>query len=57
MGIKIKQSKEKKWVLPGLKLTHKEFIEGVKRSEQGPFYTLDEIKEMRRKWRSSRESQ
>jgi hypothetical protein len=39
-----KSKKEKNWVVPGVKLTQKEFEKGIKKAEEGPFYTLDEIK-------------
>jgi hypothetical protein len=51
-----KSVKEKSWVLPGVKLTHREFIDGIRKAEEGPFYTLEEIKEMRKQWRSSRKN-
>lgn len=50
----MKTPKVKSWVLPGVKLTHKEFIEGIRKAEEGPFYTLEEIQEMRKKWRKSK---
>lgn len=37
----VNQTKEKKWVIPGVKLTHKEFIESIKKAEEGPFYNLE----------------
>lgn len=52
-----KLTKEKKWALPGVKLTHKEFIAGIRKAEEGPFYTLEEIQEMRNQWRNSRKNQ
>jgi len=39
----IKPTKEKSWALPGVNLTHKEFLEGIKKVEEGPFYTFEEL--------------
>lgn len=50
----VKPTKEKSWALPGAKFTHEEFIAKIREAEEGPFYTLEEIKEMRKKWRNSK---
>jgi hypothetical protein len=50
----IKTKEEKNWTRPGVKLTHEEFIEGIRKAEEGPFYTLEEVREMRKKWRKSK---
>ncbi len=47
----VKPTKEKSWVLPEVKLTHKEFIEGIKKAEEGPFYTFEELQAIRKEWR------
>ncbi len=47
----VKPTKGKSWVLPGVKLTHKEFIEGIKKAEEGPFYTLEEAQERLKQWK------
>lgn len=55
MGIKVtKQGKEKNWVLPGEKITHKEFIQGIKKAEKGPFYSIEEAKVHLSKWKKER---
>ena len=40
-------TKEKDWTLPGVKLTHEEFMDGIKKAEEGSFYTLEEMKDIR----------
>jgi hypothetical protein len=53
----VKTKDEKNWALPGVKLTHEEFIAGIKKAEEGPFYSLDEIKALRAQWRNQRKNQ
>lgn len=50
----IKSVKEKSWVLPGVKLTHKEFIEGIKKAEEGPFLTAEEFESRFAKWKKEK---
>ncbi len=52
----VKPTKEKSWALPGVKLTHKEFIEGIKKAEEGPFYTFEELQAIRKAWRNSKKN-
>ena len=57
MGIKtVKPTKEKSWALQGAKLTHEEFVAKIRKAEEGPFYTLEAVKEMRKKWRNSKKT-
>jgi hypothetical protein len=49
----VKRKKEKSWVLPGVKLTHEEFVAGIRKAEEGPFYTIEEVQSMRNQWRNS----
>lgn len=49
-----KKNKEKSWVLPGGKFTHKEFIDGVKKAEEGSFMTVEEFKSRFHAWRSEK---
>jgi hypothetical protein len=49
-----KSKKEKNWVVPGVKLTQDEFEKGIKKAEEGPFYTLDEIKSKMKVWKQSK---
>jgi hypothetical protein len=53
----VKVKEEKDWTRPGVKLTQDEFISGIKKAEEGPFYTFEEMKELRKQWRSQRKSQ
>lgn len=55
--IKTKKSKcnEKSWVLPGTKLTQDEFVSGIRKAEEGPFYTVQESMEHFDLWLKSRE--
>jgi hypothetical protein len=47
-------SKEKDWTRPGVKLTHDEFIAGIRKAEEGPFYTFEEMQQIRLKWRAQK---
>jgi len=47
----VNKTKEKSWVLPGVKLTHKEFIDGIKKAEEGPFYSFEEAQERLKQWK------
>lgn len=46
-------SKERK-LLPGLNMTQEELIARVRKAEEGPFYTLDEIKQKMREWKAQK---
>jgi predicted transcriptional regulator len=50
-----KETKEKSWALPGVKLTHEEFVAGIRKAEEGPFYTIEESMEHFEQWMKSRE--
>jgi hypothetical protein len=52
-----KETKEKNWALPGVKLTHEGFVAGIRKAEEGPFYTLEEVQIMRNQWRNSKKNQ
>ena len=39
------KSKEKNWVLPDTKLTQEEFVSGIQKAEEGPFFTIQESME------------
>lgn len=54
---KTKETKEKDWTRPGEKLTHEEFMDGIKKAEEGPFYTLEEMQELRQQWRNQKKNQ
>ncbi len=49
---KTKQEKvEKNWALPGVNLTHDEFVAGIHLAEKGPFYTIEEVQIIRNQCR------
>jgi two-component SAPR family response regulator len=50
----VKPTKEKSWALPGVKLTHEEFVAKVRKAEEGPFYTIEEAKERLKQWKKDR---
>jgi hypothetical protein len=50
----VKPTKEKSWVLPGVKLTHKEFLEGIRKAEEGPFYTPEEFEKRFEQWKKEK---
>lgn len=45
---------KKRKLLPGLNMTHEEFMARVRKAEEGPFYTVEEGQEMIRQWREQR---
>jgi len=51
-----KEKKEKNWTLPGVNLTHEEFVAGINKAEEGPFYTLEEMQTIRNQWRDSKKN-
>jgi hypothetical protein len=55
--VKLKETEEKCWTEAGIKLTHEEFIAGIRKAEEGPFYTFEELQALRKKWRSSKKNQ
>jgi len=52
-----KGKKEKIWTLPGVNLTLDEFVAGIHKAEEGPFYTLEEAQILRNQWRDSKKKQ
>lgn len=52
-----KEKKEKNWALPGVNLTHDEFVAGIHKAEEGPFCTLEEMQILRNQWRNSKKDQ
>ncbi len=49
-----KKCAEKSWILPSTKLTHNEFIEGVKKAEEGPFMTPEEFERDFSEWKKGK---
>ena len=52
-----KDKRDKNWTLPGVNLTLDEFVAGIHKAEEGPFYTLEEMKILRNQWRNSKKDQ
>jgi hypothetical protein len=52
----IKTKEKESWVLPGDPLTLDEFKAGIKKAEEGPFYTIEESKKILEEWRKKRSS-
>jgi hypothetical protein len=50
----VKTNKTKSWVKPGVTLTQSEFIEGIKKAENGKFYTVQESMQHFEQWIQSR---
>lgn len=44
------------WALPGEPLSLDGFKEGIKKAEEGPFYTIRESKKMLEEWRKKKSS-
>jgi hypothetical protein len=56
MKTKEKSNKKRNWTLPGEPLSDKEVEKGIKKSEKGPFYTIEESKKIIEEWRIKRNS-
>ena len=52
----IKAKKINSWALLGNPLSLDEFKAGIKKAEEGPFYTVEESKKMLEEWRKKRNS-
>jgi len=52
-----KDKRDKNWSLPGVNLTLDEFVAGIQKAEEGPFYTLEEMQILRNQWRNSKKDQ
>ena len=50
----VKTKQEKNWSLPGVKLTHEEFLAGIKKAEEGPFYSPEEFESRFDKWKKEK---
>lgn len=42
--------KENDWTRPG-KMTHEEFMAGIREAEKGPFMTMDELRKSLDQWK------
>lgn len=47
----------KNWILPGNSLRQDEFLDGIKKAEEGSFYTVQESMENFELWLKSREKE
>jgi hypothetical protein len=56
MKTKARNTTKKNWALPGEPLSSDEFEKGIKDTENGPFYTVKESKQMILEWRKQRNS-
>ena len=52
--LEIKTLSKERELLPGLNMTQEELIARVRKAEEGPFYTLDEIKQKMREWKAQK---
>lgn len=52
--MKIKTVTSKRKHLSGMDMTKEEFIARVRKAEQGPFYTLDEIRQKVQEWKAQK---
>ncbi|MBN1416202.1 MAG: hypothetical protein JW973_13960 [Bacteroidales bacterium] len=52
----IKTKETESWALPGNPISLDEFKAGIKKAEEGPFYTVEESKKMLQEWRKKRNS-
>ena len=53
--IKVQKADFKNWTLTDTTLTHDEFLAGIQKAEEGPFYTVQESMENFEQWLKSRE--
>ncbi len=48
--MKTKTTKPKVWTRP-CKISHEEFVAGIRKAEDGPFFTLEELKQKMTDWK------
>lgn len=54
INMEIKTVSKKRKLLSGLDMTQEEFIARVRKAEEGPFYTLEEIKQKMQEWKAQK---
>jgi hypothetical protein len=54
MKTKTKKSTESNWAISSDPISIDEFVKGIKKAEKGPFYTLEESKQILEQWRIER---
>jgi len=52
----IKSKEKDNWALPGNPIAQDEFKDGIKKAEEGPFYTVEESKKILEEWRKKKSS-
>lgn len=52
----IKSKKKDNWALPGDPISNTELRNGIKKAEEGPFYTVEESKNLLEEWRKKKNS-
>lgn len=52
----IKSKETESWALPGNPISIDDFKDGIKKAEKGPFYTIEESKQILEAWRKKRNS-
>jgi hypothetical protein len=55
--VKVKETKEINWAIPGQTVTHDDFMNSIKEAEKGPFYTVQESMQHFEQWLKSRKKQ
>lgn len=55
--MEIKTIRKRRELLPGLDMTQEEFMARVRKGEEGPFYTLDEIKQKMNEFKALRKEE
>jgi cellobiose-specific phosphotransferase system component IIA len=50
----VKTKTEKSWIKPGVALTQSEFVEAIKKAENGKFFTVQESMQHFEQWMQSR---
>jgi len=49
-----KRLEEKDWILPGTKISHEDFVAGIHKAEEGPFFTPEEFESRFAKWKKEK---
>ena len=50
------KNKIKNWILPNTKLIHDEFVSGIHKAEEGPFYSVPESMKHFEEWLKARKT-
>jgi len=52
--VKTKNVRKINWAIPGQTVTHDEFIDAIRKAEEGPFYTIEESEKRFEEWRKKK---